>query len=43
MENAVFRVMFLIAILFLYVIMGIDLTLIVLLSLIYFKMGQEDE
>ena len=43
MENAVFRVLFLMAILFLYVTLGADLALIVLLSLIYFKMGQKDE
>jgi len=43
MEKTIFSILFMMSILFLYVIFGIDVPVIVLLSLIYIKMGDEDE
>ena len=38
MENAIYGVFFMMAMLFLYVIFGIDVSLIVILSMIYLKL-----
>ena len=42
MEKTIYGILFMMSILFLYVIFGIDIPIIVLLSLIYLKMGPED-
>ncbi len=39
MENIIFNIMFFMSMLFLYVLFGPDLTIIVILSLIYLKIG----
>ncbi len=43
MEILIFRCLFLLSIMFLYVIFGIDVPLILLLSFIYFKIGDIDD
>ncbi len=43
MEKVIYGVVFVMSILFLYVIFGIDLSIIVLLSLIYLKIGDQNE
>jgi len=43
MEKTLYGIFFLMAILFLYVIFGIDIPIIVLLSLIYLKLELDDE
>ena len=43
MEKAIYGIMFLMSILFLYVIFGADVPIIVLLSLIYLKIRDNDE
>ena len=42
MEKTLFGILFVMSILFLYVVFGIDIPVIVLLCLIYLKMGPED-
>ena len=43
MEKMFFRCLFIMSIMFLYVVFGIDVPIIVLLSFIYFKLGDIDE
>jgi len=43
MEKAIYGLLFMMSILFLYVIFGIDISIIVLLSFIYLKLGDKDE
>tara|TARA_R110002051_G_scaffold283471_1_gene345285 strand:+ start:216 stop:365 length:150 start_codon:yes stop_codon:yes gene_type:complete len=43
MENFIYNTLFFMAISFLYIILGFDVAVITLLSLIYFKIGFKDE
>ena len=43
MENFVFSCLFLMSMMFLYVIFGADVSVIILLSLIYLKIGFQNE
>jgi len=43
MEKILFGILFVMSTLFLYVIFGFDIPVIVLLCLIYFKIGTKDE
>jgi len=43
MEKTLFGILFFMSIMFLYVIFGFDVPVILLLCLIYFKIGQKDE
>ncbi len=43
MEKVFFRCLFIMSIMFLYVVFGIDVPIIVLLSFIYFKLGDLNE
>jgi hypothetical protein len=43
MENFIYKCLFLLSIMFLYVIFGIDVPIMALLSFIYFKLGDLNE